>query len=507
MSVPYRIALLCVLAGDGSCLRLSDVDAQSSEIRILGVTPQENVPLDAPVEVLFSARIEAFDAEDGPTKMLFRGDEGSQTATASVERNANEDGVLLYPQEKWPPGRRLTPASGSSLQDALGQPLRDDAGLLWFSTADAASAPDDPWGVRIESPAAGEIAPINLAYVHLRVSSLETLSEAELVSDADRVMLKLTSPMVSGGAVTQWEVGDGACDGLCPATEYRLVWPGSRPPEPGFDRVRTASTADNLAPELLESEAIIEGPEVVLRLVFSEPATIRPLSAEESDNVFEGPPAPSRQMALHLQQAVMSGVAYRYRFVACDLSDNCGEPVEMPFQVPDIIQARFTELVTTPLRDWGDSLPRGQPFDPFPGLGSVTDADEWVEIVNLAPHPVQVRGSGLRIDALDRSPSVTFVEGAAGLYFGGGGSLEAWLPNEPLVVRLRGSMSSTGLTLRLQHGRVLLHQVVLDAASSGDHPGGAPPDALRESLSRDPSGRLRWCVPSPGAWPGSLDCL
>lgn len=251
----------------------------------------------------------------------------------------------------------------------------------------------------------------------------------------------------------------------------------------------------------------MEGPEVVLRLVFSEPTTIRPILNDESENLFEGPAVPIRQMALQLKKAVTSGVGYRYRFVACDLSDNCGAPVEIPFQVPEIIQARFTELVTTPLRDWGDSLPRGQPFDPFPGLGSVTDTDEWVEIVHLAPRPVRIQGSGLRIDALDRSPSVTFVEGAAGLYFGGGGSLQEWLPNEPLVVRLRGSMSSTGLTLRLQHGRVLLHQVVLDATDAGDHPGGAPPDALRESLSFDPSGRLRWCVPSPGAWPGSLDCL
>ncbi len=53
----------------------------------------------------------------------------------------------------------------------------------------------------------------------------------------------------------------------------------------------------------------------------------------------------------------------------------------------------INEIVTDPKRDWNDtSGGDADPFGPIPGTGSVTSSDEWIELYNGSPLPIDLNG-------------------------------------------------------------------------------------------------------------------
>ena len=74
-----------------------------------------------------------------------------------------------------------------------------------------------------------------------------------------------------------------------------------------------------------------------------------------------------------------------------------------PFDVATIRRrVRLSEVVVDPRLDWSDD--DGTPFDAVPGEGSVSTSDEFVELVNAAGSPVDLRG--WRLDMLDGTDEV-----------------------------------------------------------------------------------------------------
>jgi len=168
-----------------------------------------------------------------------------------------------------------------------------------------------------------------------------------------------------------------------------------------------------------------------------------------------------------------------------------------------VLRVELTELVASPLRDWGDSEPSGLPFDGSPGHGAVTPTDEWVELVNRGDE-LDLSAVSLELHTVDGTPAVTVLPGAPGAFFGSGGSWARWRPGEALVIRPRGAMSSQDLQLRVQSGSAILD--TLPIGEAGVHPGGSPPDAVHEALAKTEGG-WRWCRPTPGDPRPPLECV
>lgn len=64
----------------------------------------------------------------------------------------------------------------------------------------------------------------------------------------------------------------------------------------------------------------------------------------------------------------------------------------------------ITEAVTDPQSDHSESAGgNGVPFDPFPGTGTVSSVDEFVEIHNAGPDPLDL--NGYTLDFLDTTPA------------------------------------------------------------------------------------------------------
>ncbi len=201
-----------------------------------------------------------------------------------------------------------------------------------------------------------------------------------------------------------------------------------------------------------------------------------------------------------------ASTAYTLHFEVEDLARNRAPPIEVPLVTPPAIAVAITEIVASPLRDWNDSEGGAVPFDPVPGVGTVSEADEWVELVNRSQSAIDLTTSGIELRTIDATPNVTVLAGAPALYFGDGGSLTSWWPGEALVVRARGAMSSRGLTVEVAAGDQRLDRVVLGEQSGADHPGGSPPNVRYESVARTPSGGFAWCVPTPGDPRPATEC-
>lgn len=61
---------------------------------------------------------------------------------------------------------------------------------------------------------------------------------------------------------------------------------------------------------------------------------------------------------------------------------------------------RLSEVVVDPQSDWNDTTP----FDPVPGTGTISESDEYVEIVNASPAVVDL--TGYRLEMLDGTDEV-----------------------------------------------------------------------------------------------------
>ncbi|MEL7371022.1 MAG: hypothetical protein AAFN74_19030, partial [Myxococcota bacterium] len=270
-------------------------------------------------------------------------------------------------------------------------------------------------------------------------------------------------------------------------------------------QIATSTAADTEAPRLEFIEVDVWPGELEIRWASSKPVRLnaRLLGPDaESETVI----GLGRSGRWRWPVVLIAGATYDLTITAFDLTDRRVVGLERQLIGPATVQVSLTEIVSTPRSDWGDSEPRGRPFDSSPGRGTVSSADEWIEMVNTSEQPIDIEAVGLRLRTIDQTPSETLVDLAPALNFGDGGTVNVWRPGEALVVRARGEMSRAPLVVEVWAGALLLDRVVLGDTADADHPGGSPPDLVREAVAKDVNGRWRWCRPSPGDPGPNLSC-
>lgn len=405
--------------------------------------------------------------------------------------------VVLRPRPAWPEGERLQVV-------ALG---------VVTSPEGARTAPEGPLASFLvqaspEAAALGFVGPLQ-APANLRWL-LVSADEAALEADGPVALAGYGPPRVGavtakgeGLALVALEAGQTACEGPCAARRFQVRAMRSAR---DLGWVETSSVVDRRAPRVEWVDPSVRGDGVRIQVFADEPVVVQGF-LQSAEGRVELPPPP--QLAEHVVIGVR-GLAPSTRYeVRLEVRDLAGNPAEVPVvavQTADVPALEISELVAAPLRDWSDSDGMGVPFDAWPGLGAVTDNDEWIELVNRSGRVVDLMHAGLEIHALDTSPSVTPVDAAPGLFFGAGGAVRTWLPDEALVVRPRGSLSQRSLRIEVWGAGVLLDALTLGAEDSAVHSGGAPPDALHEAIARDAAGAWRWCIPTPGRAERSPRC-
>ncbi|MCB9644993.1 MAG: hypothetical protein H6730_00115 [Deltaproteobacteria bacterium] len=477
-----RLTCIGLAAGLAGCLGYSVPEAPAAAPQILGVRP-ERVALEAPVQLVLSEAL-------APGAVALRVlDEAGEEVPALAR--AQGDLVEVAPRVRWP-AARLSVELVAPLLAADGRPfVLPEGGLQFLAYGEVPAVPR----VRLHGPFFG---PMNLRWLLLEGD------EAALSADAS-VELSGQGPPISAGlaasgggrALVRLPDGRGSCPTLCPAARYRVRF---MPEDLDVGQVDTASAADTAPPRVAWVHAQTRGAAVTVQVEADEPVVVQGfLRSEAGDEVPLGPP---EQVATHVWLTATAPLSpetrYEVRLEVEDLAGNRGEAAPVWIHTPALPTVAITEVVASPLRDWSDSAGGEVPFDPRPGTGAVNDNDEWVELVNLSPAPVDLLAVALELRAQDSSPSVTIVDGAPALFFGAGGGLRAWLPGEALVVRPRGSLAQRDLRLELYAAGVLLDAVALGTPVGADHPGGAPPDTSHEAVARDEVGRWRWCLPTPG---------
>ena len=103
----------------------------------------------------------------------------------------------------------------------------------------------------------------------------------------------------------------------------------------------------------------------------------------------------------------------------------------------------INEIVTDPQRDWNDSDGgNGVPFDDWPGTGTVSDTDEWVELVNVSTYAGSILYWSLVMN--DGTTATETLGAASALFvFELGGALDNILPGEHVVIgNPAGSMNN-----------------------------------------------------------------
>jgi hypothetical protein len=434
------------------------------------VAPEQSlgVVLDQPVAGL----------PDGPGVWCRQGERGVATL---LEATPEARVFRLTAVEGWPSGT-LTVSLRDGWFAADGRPLSVDTSSRSI-TVEAAPV-DRRVGWRGPEPP----APSNLSTVVIHAAP--AFDEAPVVRAAGRPAERLqhragetvvglpdTCPPVCPGADLVLQVGD--------ANELRL---------------RVGTRPDTARPQIRLREVRPEGSAVVAEWTSDEPVWAR---LELDGRATEPEATLLGHRGLRFRWSGLAPGPHRVSGWFEDLAGHRTPISPLTFEAPERLRIAVTEVVTTPLRDWGDSEPAGLPFDAWPGGGTVSETDEWVELVNRGDRAIDLTAVPVEVRAVDATPSITVVRGAPGLYFGSGGTLEAWGPGEALVVRLRGNMASRDLGIEVWVGEEPLDAIAIGEGGVAD--GGAPPDPVHEALAWA-GDAWRWCRPTPGDPRPALQC-
>ena len=472
---------LSILLLSSACFEAPTIPAA---VRPVALVPAGLVQPVASVELKFSGRARPEEGAGEPIEVVDLDDAPVRTALTL-------DGVSwrLTPIPAWPAGEVLRVVQRGSIIDDAGRAVEWPQDDLHFEVAP--DQPRAPIAVRWPTPGLAVAAGATWFAVENVPDGIDRLT---LRADEDAVQA-LRRETVDG--VTRFSVESAGCEGLCPEQRYELDASDADVAIGVRSVVWTSSTADGAPPGFAVAEVEV-GPSLVeVRWACDEPVWLEArLIGPDYD--FEAVVGLGRAGVWRWTEPLVPGTAYGLAVTAVDLFGRTTVGIDRRVIGPAEVQVILREFVFTPRSDWGDSEPRGEPFDESPGTGTVSSADEWIEIVNATDGVVDIEAAALRIRTLDGTPSETRVAAAPALRFGDGGSVRGWLPGEALVVRPRGDMSQSALTVEVWAGAVLLERVVLGDGPDADHPGGSPPDLEREALSRQPDGRWRWCRPTPG---------
>jgi hypothetical protein len=477
-----RFTCAAMAAAMSGCLGYEVPPVEPAAPALVGLRP-DRVALDEPVGLLLSEA-----AAPGPAAVQVVDEAGVEVPALA---RVLGDVVEVSPRVRWP-AARLVVALAGPLVTPDGRAFAAPAAPLVFWAQ--GEVPDVP-RVRLHGPFAG---PANLRWLLLE-------GEAAVLEAGPTVVLAGRGPPLAvgvasaagGRALVRLPDGVQGCPTLCPSTRYRVR---VMPVDLEIGQIHTASAADGRPPRVAWVHAQVRGSAVTVQVQADEPVVVQGFLRSEAGD--ELPLTPPEQVADHVWLGATAPLSpetrYEVRVVVEDLAGLRGEAAPVYVTTPALPAVAITEVVASPLRDWSDSAGGQVPFDPRPGTGAVNDNDEWVELVNLSPAPVDLLATALELRAQDGTPSLTIVDGAPALYFGAGGGLRGWLPGEALVVRPRGSLSQRDLRLEVHAAGVLLDAVALGTPAGADHPGGPPPDTTHEAVARDEAGRWRWCLPTPG---------
>ncbi len=363
------------------------------------------------------------------------------------------------------------------------------------------------WWVR--APAPGRRAPVNLRWLYAEAQPIPAGGPLTLSLIGQGGAIEAQVVQQEGGQVlAEVQAAAGLCRGLCPATTYQLSSTGEVFDSPDL-MVATGTVADRVAPTLTSTSIFWVGDGIELDVFASEAIVVRGDVRDRHGLLVELVSAPlaGAQVRLRPGAELPAQSEVWVTLFTEDLAGNLGPTVQLSTFTPPRLEVEIQEVVPTALRDWGDSAGGGGvPFDPWPGVGAVSSADEWIELVNRGTEAIDLDRARIELWALDGTPTVTPLAGALGSYFGAGGSRLSWWPGEALVVRPRGDLSQRSLILELWAGRRQLDRLQIGLGEVGEHPGGAPIDPQRESVARTRDGTWAWCAPTPGDPVPNGDC-
>lgn len=486
--ITFTLAVAVVL---GACWS-PPARVDPTPLEVIRVDPLVGVAPDGVVAVELTAPL-LEPVEAGVVRALLVGDE------RPIELSVEVDGstLALQPQPSWP--------ASSTIRVVL-DGLRAFDGRAWpvVSFTFETQAMDDVPTYVVEAPAPGTLAPVNLATLVVMSRGSTPLERVTLVSDRDRVAWPISAREGSGRVVARRPAG---ATQLAPSTRYHVELPEGWAALVGATAtVQTGTQSDTSAPQL-RLRSVWRGGEGVRAAVEADEPVLARGEVVGPDGVavdLVAPLAAGRRLELDARDRLVAGARYVLRLFAADLAGNEAPPLEVELVMPEEVRVQLTEVVPTPLHDWG-SDDEGVPFDGRPGTGAVTDADEWIELLNVSEAPVDLTQVDVRVRVLDGTPVEHALVAAAQLYFGRGGDATRWGVGEPLVLRPRGTMAQRDVAIEIVWGDEVLDRVYLGRTRGADHSGGAPPDLDHEAIARD--GEVwRWCRPSPGEpWP--VGCL
>lgn len=463
---------------------------------IVAIRPAEDVAPTDPVSLVLSAPVRLVVASM-PVRVVDADGRGWPAATRLTADGAQ---IAIEPIEPWPMGAALSVLIAEGLEDVFEQRLIAPAEGLRFRTR--ASHDLGPMTLIVRSPRQGTRAPINLRQMSVTMTPTARVEAFVLEAAGHRVIAPVVLRGAAGEHVARLPDVAGPCAPLCADATYVVMPMSSDLTIETAGEIRTTTVADVVPPQLTAVGVDVRGDTVHVRTIADEPVYLRGV-AQPGEVVLSASLIAERRPLLTTMSSLLGRTEYTIQLDGEDLAGNRLEPVVITATTPHAIQVAITEVVATPLRDWNDSAPAGRPYDATPGGGAVTDADEWIELVNASGVPIDLATAGLVVRIHDGTPTETRIEIAPALVFGADGDATAWQPGEALLVRPYGAMSQQ-LTVEVVSGQRVLDRVRL--GEGGDHPGGRPPSLEYDAIARDPRGLWRWCVPTPLDPLPALDC-
>jgi hypothetical protein len=165
----------------------------------------------------------------------------------------------------------------------------------------------------------------------------------------------------------------------------------------------------------------------------------------------------------------------------------------------------INEVVTDPQQDWNDNSGGDRIiFNNVPGNGSVTDADEWIELYNAGTTAINLQaGTGWTLTMTDSATfTINFLSasGTSVFVFSNGGSLTNFQPGEYLVIGNPPDAMNNDVYLALRDPNgALIDDVEIGDNPEADATGDGAPDggtsngnansAADESVGRTPNAR------------------
>jgi len=376
----------------------------------------------------------------------------------------------------------------------------------------ATGRPSVPDALRlsVHSPASGQHLPPNLKFLAMSVEPADTMVERfVLMSSNHRVIAPVVKVLSPGLFLMEIPQDSLDCLGLCPRTQYEIKVDGIDSDKQSMAEIQVGALIDDMPPRLKRSKIDVWGDFMRILVTADEwivaSARIKPAGGEVIPLKVRGDS--TREVILESVEPLLPNTIYTADLVLMDLCGQSSTVSFADFKTIGELKVSISELVPSPLHDWSDSSPNHQAYDIFPGMGAVTEIDEWIELINESEQPIVIGTAGLYIRTLDTTPTETWLSYAPAIRIGDGLTGNTWAPGRALVFRPEGSLNQTDFVIEVYSGRRLLDRLVIGDQLDSEHSGGRPPDLEHEALAKDAYGSWRWCVPSPGDARPVAECL